>query len=125
MPLSDAWRREGLNSGAASEREGLLKTVPGFHPAGALRATKFVPDKLVEPSSDAWRREGSNSGASSETSNPALAGLLVSGGEGDCSYCVLPCLYIFKQTSCIPYHHWLSDCLVITVVCCYTCLIRV
>jgi len=40
-------------------REGLLKTVPGFHPAGALRATKFVPDKFVEPSSDALRREGS------------------------------------------------------------------
>ena len=29
--------------------EGLSETVPGFGPAGALRATKFVPDKLVEP----------------------------------------------------------------------------
>ena len=33
-----------------AEREGLLKTIPGFHPAGALRATKFVPDKFVKPS---------------------------------------------------------------------------
>ena len=32
-----------------AERVGLLKTIPGFHPAGALRATKFVPDKFVKP----------------------------------------------------------------------------
>jgi hypothetical protein len=64
------------------KREGLLKTVPGFHPAGALRATKFFPDKFVKPSSDAPRREGPNPGASSETGNPAKAGFSVSGGEG-------------------------------------------
>jgi len=28
---------------------GLSKTIPGFRPSGALRATKFVPDKFVEP----------------------------------------------------------------------------
>jgi len=32
-------------------REGVPKTVPGFRPAGALRATEFVPDKFVEPRS--------------------------------------------------------------------------
>jgi hypothetical protein len=26
-----------------------MKTIPGFHPSGALRASKFVPDKFVEP----------------------------------------------------------------------------
>jgi len=31
------------------ERAGLLKTIPGFHPAGALCATKFAPDKFVKP----------------------------------------------------------------------------
>ena len=31
-------------------REGLLKTIPGFHPAGALRATKFAPGEFVESS---------------------------------------------------------------------------
>ncbi len=33
---------------------------------------------------DYARREGSNLIAASETNNPAEAGLLVSGGEGDC-----------------------------------------
>jgi len=28
---------------------GLSETIPGFGPAGALRATKFAPDEFVEP----------------------------------------------------------------------------
>ena len=28
---------------------GLLKTVPGFHPTGTLRVTKFIPDEFVDP----------------------------------------------------------------------------
>jgi len=59
-----------------------VKNVPGFHPAGALRATKFVPDKFVEPSFDALRREGSIPSSLPETKSPAFAGFFVSGGEG-------------------------------------------
>jgi len=60
--------------------EGLSKTIPGFRPTGALRATKFAPGEFVEPSNDASRRESSNPGAASETQNPADAGFCVSGG---------------------------------------------
>ncbi len=65
-----------------AEREGLLKTILGFHPAGARGATKFVPDKFVKPSYDVPRLESSNPGAASEIQNPAKAGLGISGGEG-------------------------------------------
>ena len=32
-----------------AERVGLSETIPGFGPAGALRATKFAPGEFVEP----------------------------------------------------------------------------
>jgi hypothetical protein len=35
---------------------GLSKTILGFRPAGALRATKFAPGEFVEPSRAAARR---------------------------------------------------------------------
>ncbi len=66
-----------------AEKEGLLKTIPGFHPAGALRATKFVPDKFVKPSPDALRREGSNPLRFSQINKPPLGDLLIWRRERD------------------------------------------
>ena len=67
-----------------AERVGLLKTIPGFHPAGALRATKFIPDKFVKPASDASRREGSNPVHVSPMNKPPLGDLLIWRRRRDC-----------------------------------------
>ena len=59
-------------------KKGLLKTVPGFHPAGALRATKFVPDKFVKPT--VAMRQWLRSPLLCQIKNPAEAGLCLFGG---------------------------------------------
>ena len=56
-------------------RVGLLKTIPGFHPAGALRATKFVPDKFVKPT--VAMRQRLRSPLLCQINSPAEAGLFI------------------------------------------------
>ena len=62
-----------------AERVGLLKTIPGFHPAGALHATKFVPDKFVKPT--VTMRQCLRSPLLRQIKTPLKRGLLF-GGEG-------------------------------------------
>ena len=65
-----------------AERVGLLKTIPGFHPAGALHATKFVPDKFVEPT-DRLRGQRFSRPPHSTTLAPLHSSLAaLRGGEG-------------------------------------------
>ena len=58
-----------------AERVGLLKTIPGFYAAGALHATKFVPDKFVKPTVAMLQRL--RSPLLRQIKNPAEAGHVI------------------------------------------------
>jgi hypothetical protein len=64
-----------------AERVGLLETVPGFHPAGALRATKIVPDNFVKPT-HAAREWLLIQPFQQPRKTPRKGALFVAGGEG-------------------------------------------
>jgi len=77
VPLSNSSQYPVVKAEGISDLVGvgLLKTVPGFHPAGALRATKFVPDKFVKPT--VAMRQWLRSPPLRQIKNPAEAGLFI------------------------------------------------
>jgi len=90
---------------------GLLKTVPGFHPAGALRATKFVPDKFVKPT--VAMRQWLRSPHHRQIKNPAEAGLFIwrRGWDSNPRRATNPCWFSSQSSRAIAqlYTHKYKD----------------
>jgi hypothetical protein len=47
-----------------------MKTIPGFHPSGALRASKFAPGEFVEPRFASLHRGSHRDLHQSDAKNP-------------------------------------------------------